>query len=82
MGFAKVDLHPGQSEEVTVAVDCSASNHPFSYFMPVDESNLQRWAEGNWVTPNGQFTVHVGTSSADTPLQSPITLDLSSCAVK
>jgi beta-glucosidase len=82
VGFAKVDLKAGQSEEVTVALDCSASNHPFSYFVPVDESNLERWAEGNWVTPNGQFTVNVGTSSADTPLQSPITLDLSSCAVK
>jgi beta-glucosidase len=82
VGFMKVDLQPGQSQELTVDLDCSASNHPFSYFVPADDSNLQKWAEGNWVTPNGEFRVDVGTSSAETPLQSPITLDLTSCAVK
>ena len=82
VGFAKVELKAGQSQELTVELDCSASNHPFSYFVPADESNLGRWAEGNWVTPRGEFAVAVGTSSAATPLQSPVTLDLTSCAVK
>jgi beta-glucosidase len=82
VGFMKVDLKPGQSQDLTVDLDCSASNHPFSYFVPADESNLERWAEGNWVTPSGEFRVEVGTSSAETPLQSPVALDLTSCMVK
>lgn len=79
VGFKKVNLQPGQSQQVSVAIDCSASNHPFSYFAPTDESNLEAWANGNWVTPSGQFTVHVGTSSRQTFLQSPVTLNLTNC---
>ena len=74
VGFQKVELQPGESEQVSVTIDCSASNHPFSYFRPADEANLQAWANGDWVTPRGEFTVHVGTSSAQTPLQNPVTL--------
>jgi beta-glucosidase len=59
---------------VSVTIDASASHHPFSYFAPDDGSDLEAWADGDWVTPNGQFTVHVGTSSAQTPLES--TMDL------
>jgi beta-glucosidase len=79
VGFKKVDLQPGASQRVSVSIDCAASNHPFSYFAPADEANLEAWANGNWVTPSGQFTVHVGTSSAQTPLQSGVALDLASC---
>ena len=82
VGFMKVDLKPGQSQNLTVDLDCSAANHPFSYFVPADESNLEKWAEGDWVTPSGEFRVEVGTSSAETPLQSPVALDLTSCKVK
>jgi beta-glucosidase len=78
-GFKKISLKPGESQQVSVTIDCSASNHPFSYFKPTDESNLAAWAKGDWVTPSGQFAVSVGTSSAQTPLQGPIDLDLSSC---
>lgn len=74
VGFQKVELQPGQSQQVSVTLDCSASNHPFSYFRPADESRLEAWANGAWVTPSGPFTVHVGTSSAQTPLQSQVTL--------
>jgi len=81
VGFMKVALKPGESQQLAVAVDCSASNHPFSYFVPTDEKNLEAWADGNWVTPSGQFTVHVGPSSAETPLESPMALDLTSCVV-
>jgi beta-glucosidase len=80
VGFEKVTLQPGESKRVSVTIDCSASNHPFSYFRPADEANLQRWADGDWVTPSGQFVVHVGTSSAQTPLERPVTLDLATCA--
>ena len=79
VGFQKVELQPGQSQRVSVTIDCAASHHPFSYFRPADESDLKAWANGDWVTPNGQFTVHVGTSSAQTPLQSPVALSLTGC---
>jgi beta-glucosidase len=79
VGFKKVSLKPGESQRVSVALDCSASNHPFSYFAPADDSSLEAWANGKWITPNGEFTVHVGTSSAETRLQSPLRLDLAGC---
>jgi len=80
VGFKKIELQPGASQRVAVTLDCRASSHPFSYFQPADEANLRRWADGDWVTPNGRFTVHVGTSSAQTPLQRAIDLDLTGCS--
>jgi beta-glucosidase len=80
VGFKKVEVQPGASEQVSVTIDCSASNHPFSYFAAANETDLQRWADGNWVTPSGEFVVHVGTSSAATPLERPVPLDLASCS--
>jgi beta-glucosidase len=79
VGFKKITLQPSESQQVVVTIDCTASNHPFSYFMPANEADLEAWANGDWVTPSGQFTISVGTSSADTPLQSPIELDLTAC---
>ena len=79
VGFRKVEVQPGASEQVSVTIDCSASNHPFSYFKPANESDLAQWASGSWVTPSGQFVVHVGPSSAVVPLESPVTLDLAGC---
>ncbi len=72
VGFEKVDLTPGASQSVTVTVDSSASNHPLSYFRPDPNGT---WADGNWITPAGNYTVHVGGSSADTPLQATVNLD-------
>ena len=66
VGFQKVDLAPGASQSVTVNIDSSAPNHPLSYFQPDPNGT---WADGNWVTPAGSYTVHVGGSSADTPLR-------------
>jgi len=80
VGFEKIELQPGESQQVSVAIDCSASNHPFSYFVPADEGNLQAWANGDWVTPSGEFTVHVGTSSAEIPLQASVDMALETCA--
>ena len=34
VGFQKVDLMPGESKQVTVTIDSSASNHPLSYWVP------------------------------------------------
>jgi len=73
VGFQRVDLMPGASELVTVTVDSSAPNHPLSYFEP-DPNGI--WSDGNWLTPEGTYTVHVGTSSADTPLQATVNLNV------
>lgn len=78
VGFEKVRVPAGQTRRVTVALDAAASNHPFSYFAPDDPADLTRWADGEWVTPDGTYTVHVGTSSARTPLQG--TFDLAAGA--
>jgi beta-glucosidase len=68
VGFQKVDLRPGRSTRATVTIDSAASNHPLSYFAPTNPQDLLEWANGDWVTPNGTFRVHVGGSSEDTPL--------------
>jgi beta-glucosidase len=71
VGFQKVTLRPGESQRVTVTIDESAPNHPFSYFEPNPSGS---WADGVWRTPSGTYTVHVGTSSADTPLEATVVL--------
>ena len=73
VGFQKVDLVPGASQPVTVKIDSSAPNHPLSYFQPDPKGT---WADGNWVTPAGSYTVHVGTSSVDTPLEEAVDLNI------
>jgi beta-glucosidase len=80
--FQKVELQPGATQRVSVTIDCGASSHPFSYFAPANAEDLKAWAEGNWVTPNGQFTVHVGGSSAETPLVQPVPLSFGDCGQK
>lgn len=69
VGFAKVDLMPFTSQVVTVAIDPAAPNHPLSFFEP-DASGT--WADGRWRMVGGTYNVHVGTSSADTPLQAAV----------
>jgi beta-glucosidase len=69
VGFQKVDLMPGTSQTVTVTIDPSASNHPFSYWVPANDTPVAGWGNGSWSTASGNYTVHVGTSSADTPLE-------------
>jgi beta-glucosidase len=75
VGFAKIDLMPGERRQVTVTIDPSASNHPLSYWVPVNNAPAAGWSNGNWNTAPGDYTVHVGTSSADTPLRQTINLD-------
>jgi beta-glucosidase len=74
VGFQKVDLAPGASQPVTVTIDASASNHPLSFWVPQNDAPKPGWANGAWRTPSGNFTVSVGGSSADTPLQSTVTI--------
>jgi beta-glucosidase len=73
VGFQKADLMPGASQRVTVTIDSSAPNHPLSYFQPNPNGT---WADGHWVTSSGSYTIDVGTSSADTPLETAVNLDI------
>jgi beta-glucosidase len=75
VNFEKVDLEPGESQRVTVRINQADSNHPFSYFIPEEPDNLANWADGEWATANGKYRVHVGGSSADTPLEKDIPLN-------
>ncbi|WP_319781370.1 beta-glucosidase family protein [Oceanisphaera sp. IT1-181] len=68
VGFDKVYLEPGASARVSVQIDAGASNHPFSYFVPDNPNDLTKWADGEWASATGRYEVHVGGSSADTPL--------------
>lgn len=68
VGFDKVYLEPGESTQVSVTIDSAASNHPLSYWEPASDDPAQ-WAEGEWITPDGDYVLHVGTSSAQTPLE-------------
>ncbi|WP_077247656.1 beta-glucosidase [Bacillus sp. FJAT-27225] len=75
VNFEKVDLEPGESERVTVQINHADSNHPFSYFVPEDPDNLANWADGDWATADGKYRVHVGGSSADTPLEKDVPMN-------
>ena len=75
VNFEKLHLEPGESKRVTVLINHDDSNHPFSYFIPDDPDDLANWADGKWATADGTYRVHVGTSSADTPLEKDIELN-------
>ena len=71
VGFDKPYLEPGESATVSVTIDASASNHPFSYWVPEEGAT---WADGEWREANGRYIVSVGTSLTDTPLTERIRL--------
>src|SRR4051794_595018 len=75
VNFEKIDLKPGESKMVTLRIGQADSNHPFSYFIPKEPDNLANWADGEWATVDGKYRVHVGGSSADTPLEKEIPLN-------
>jgi beta-glucosidase len=54
VGFKKVELAAGDSQEVTITIDPAASNHPLSVWSTT--FNL-------WITAAGTYTVSVGNSS-------------------
>ena len=60
-GFAKVNLRPGQTGQVTIHVAARAFAH---------------WdtATGKWVVPDGTYRLYAGTSSADLPLSATLRL--------
>jgi beta-glucosidase len=54
VGFKKVELAAGASQDVTITIDPAASNHPLSVWSTT--YNL-------WITAKGTYTVSVGNSS-------------------
>lgn len=56
VGFRKVRLDPGESADVSLAVDAGATHHPLGVW---DE------AAQEFRVPEGEFTVYVGVSSED-----------------
>lgn len=66
-GFAKVALEPGESRQVTIALDQRA----FSF-----------WSEllGRWVVKAGEFAIEVGQHSRDLPLVRTVAVDAPSIA--
>jgi beta-glucosidase len=73
VGFQKVNLAPGESKQITVTIDPSGPNHPLSYWVPDNDAPVAGWGNGTWTAPPGDYTLQVGTSSANTPLQQTIT---------
>ncbi len=61
-GFAKVELQPGETKTVTMALDFRA----FAYYHP---------AYGCWVTESGEFDILVGASSADIRCAETVSLE-------
>ncbi|MBT2498597.1 glycoside hydrolase family 3 C-terminal domain-containing protein [Agromyces sp. ISL-38] len=66
-GWAKVDLQPGESKQVTVELACKS---------------LAYWDtdEGEWVSPAGPVNLSVGASSADIRLEGEVTLPGGTCS--
>lgn len=65
VAFEKVRLQPGEKKYVQLEIDPAASHHPLSVWDA---------AADRWTTPEGDVTVHVGTTSADTELAKTITI--------
>ncbi len=51
-GFAKVSLQPGETQTVTIPLDCRA----FAYYHP---------AYRKWITESGEFDILIGASASD-----------------
>jgi len=60
-GFAKVDLQPGETKTVTIALDFRA----FAYYHPGYQQ---------WITEDGEFEIRVGASAADIRGTATVTL--------
>jgi beta-glucosidase len=56
VGWAKVELAPGETEEITVTLDPNATSHPLSYW------NVNTHG---WEMASGDYHVYVGASSRD-----------------
>jgi beta-glucosidase len=60
VGFQKIELAAGASQDIAIAIDPAASNHPLSVWSE---------AEGKWVMPQGTYKVWLGRSSSPRDLK-------------
>lgn len=65
VGYARVSTRAGKSTVVNVEIDPRASTHPLGYFDTASDS---------WKIATGNYTVYVGGSSRNTPLQATFTV--------
>ncbi len=63
VGWAKVEVEPGETREVSVMLDPNSTSRPLSYW------NVNR---NGWEIVSGDYTVYVGASSRDIPLSSTL----------
>jgi beta-glucosidase len=63
-GFSKIELQPGETRTVSLALDFRA----FAYYHP---------AFHQWITENGEFDILIGASSADIRCIQTVTLESS-----
>jgi len=63
-GFAKIELQPGETKTVTIALDFRS----FAYYNP---------AYKGWITEDGDFDILIGASSADIRFTETVTLESS-----
>jgi len=63
VGWAKVQLAPGQTQRVRVAVDPRAVSHPLSFWNASTDK---------WDIASGDYTVYVGGSSEEIRLTAPL----------
>ena len=66
VGFHKVKVEPGASEQIQIVVDPDGTNHPLSVWS---------YCERRFTIPTGEYTVYVGTSSDDTPFTETFRVD-------
>lgn len=66
VGFAKVHLEPGESRRVEIVINPESTAKPLSVW---------NYEAGEFTIPVGDFTVYLGTSSADTPFTETVTVD-------
>ena len=59
-GFGRIELGPGEQGTVSVTLDRRA---------------FASWIDGSWVVPTGEYTIHVGRSSADLARAGSVTAD-------
>lgn len=63
VGFDRIELAPGETRDVEIAIESSASNHPFSIW----DVNADAWT-----IVDGTYLMSVGSSSRDLRLSDPI----------
>jgi beta-glucosidase len=63
-GFAKIELQPGETKTVTIALDFRS----FAYYNP---------AYKGWITEDGDFDILIGASSAEIRFKETVTLESS-----